>query len=72
MSDPSSPSPRRKARAGFVVAAIVILVVVAIFVGLNLQHAKELEESPPAPPLPTSAPGIAPEVTPDTAPQNDG
>jgi hypothetical protein len=71
MSDPS-PSPRRKARAGIVVVGIILVIAVVIFVGLNLQHAKELEESPPLPPSPTSVPGIAPELTPGDAPENGG
>jgi len=72
MPDPSTPSPRRKGRAAIIVAAIVLLVALVIFVGLNFQHAKELEESPPAPPSPTSAPGIAPELTPGDTPENGG
>jgi len=71
MPHPSTPSPRRKARAGIVVVAIVLLVAAVVFVGLNFQHAKELEESPPAPSL-TSAPGIAPELTPDETPESGG
>ena len=46
MSDPENPSPRRKARAGIIVAAIVLVLVVVIFVGRNLQHAEEMEENP--------------------------
>ena len=72
MPHPSTPSPRRKARAGIVVVAIVLLVAAVVFVGLNFQHAKELEESPPAPPSPTSAPGIAPELTLDETPESGG
>lgn len=33
-------------RAAIVIGVIVILMVVAIFVGMNLQHAQELEENP--------------------------
>jgi hypothetical protein len=71
-SDPSSPNPRRKARAGIIVFAIVLIVAVVIFVGLNLQHASDLAESPPAPPAPTSAPAIAPELAPGDTPDNGG
>jgi hypothetical protein len=46
ISDPENPSPRRKGRAGIVVVAIVLFLVIAIFVGRNFQHAEEQEEDP--------------------------
>ncbi len=44
---PEDPSPRRLGMAAIVVVSAVILMVVAIFVGLNLQHAKTQRESRP-------------------------
>jgi hypothetical protein len=46
MADPDKPSPKRKSRAAIVIVAIGLLMIVAIFVGMNLQHAEELEENP--------------------------
>jgi hypothetical protein len=51
------PSQRRKARAGVIVVALVFLIAAAIFVGLNLQHARELKENPP-PPSPLEQPSL--------------
>lgn len=44
MDDSDNPGSRRKARAGVVVVMIVLLIALAIFVGMNFQHAEELEE----------------------------
>jgi hypothetical protein len=46
--DTDNPSPKRKARAGLIVVAILLAMVVVIFVGLNVEHAQEVEESPSA------------------------
>ena len=47
MPDPKTPGPRRKGKAGIVIVAAVILMAIITFVGMNMQHAKELEENPP-------------------------
>ena len=47
MLDPDKPSAKRKGRAVFVVGAIIFLIVVVIFVGMNLDHARDMEENPP-------------------------
>ena len=47
-ADPRTPGPRRKARAGFLIAALVAVIAAVTFVGMNIEHARELEESPPA------------------------
>lgn len=36
----NAPSPRRAGKAAIVVVSAIIFIVAAIFVGLNLQHAK--------------------------------
>ena len=41
-----TPGPRRKGRAGIVIAAIVVIVAIVVFVGMNLDHAKEAAETP--------------------------
>lgn len=46
MATSDSPGPKRKGRAGAIVVAIVILLAIVVFVGMNLQHAQELEENP--------------------------
>jgi hypothetical protein len=38
------PSPRKAGKAAIVVVSAIVFIVVAIFVGLNLQHAKTLRE----------------------------
>ena len=67
-ADPRAPGPRRKARAGFLIAALVAVIAAVTFVGMNIEHARELEESPPPPPSPTTVPGIAPETAPQPNP----
>jgi hypothetical protein len=47
MPDPENPGPKRKGRAGLIVVLLVICAAVAIFVGMNIQHAQELEEALP-------------------------
>lgn len=42
-----APSSRRLGKAAIVVASAVLLIVVALFIGLNLQHAKEQRTDPP-------------------------
>ncbi|MFQ8433174.1 hypothetical protein [Amaricoccus sp. W119] len=42
----NNPGPKRKGRAGVIVVAIVILLAIVVFVGMNLQHARELEQNP--------------------------
>jgi hypothetical protein len=44
--DPDNPRPKRKARAGVVIAAIVALIVVVTFVARNIQHSTETDENP--------------------------
>ena len=53
MPDADKPSPRRLGRAAIVIGVIVILIAVATFVGLNLQHARDQEENSTT--LPTQA-----------------
>lgn len=50
------PSPRRAAKAAIVVASAIVLIVVAIFVGLNLQHAKTQREEQAGQVDPATAP----------------
>lgn len=50
MPDPDKPNPKRLGRAAIVIGGIVILMAVAIFVGLNLQHATEVDENPASAP----------------------
>lgn len=47
MPTPENPSPKRKGRAGVIVVALVLLIAVALFVGLNFQYVQEPEEGPP-------------------------
>jgi hypothetical protein len=54
---PRQPSQRRKARAGVIVVALVLMIAAVTFVGMNLQHAKELRESP-SPPSPLEQPSL--------------
>jgi hypothetical protein len=49
------PGQRRKARAGVIVVVLVLVIAAATFVGMNLQHARELKENPP-PPSPLEQP----------------
>jgi hypothetical protein len=44
MSDPRDPSPKRKSRAGLVVVGLVLAIAVVIFIGMNIDHAKQMEE----------------------------
>jgi hypothetical protein len=39
-----APAPRNAGKAAAVIAAVVVLVIIVIFVGLNMQHSKELGE----------------------------
>ncbi len=48
------PGPRRKGRAALAIAVILVVTIVVIFVARNLEHAKELENSPAPPPSPTA------------------
>lgn len=50
-----TPGPRRKGRAGLVIAVIVVLVAIAVFVGMNIDHAKEAAETPGGGPPNTGA-----------------
>jgi hypothetical protein len=56
MPDPETPSPRRAGKAAIVVVAAILLIVVAIFVGLNLQHAKDQRGEQAGNPNPATAP----------------
>lgn len=51
MPDPAHPSPRRKARAGLVVVAIVLVVAVIVFFGFSAQYATEVDENAPPSPI---------------------
>ncbi|TKV40922.1 hypothetical protein A0U87_23125 [Sphingobium sp. MP9-4] len=44
MNDRPPPSPRRKEKAGLLIAGIVILLALFIFVGRNFWHGEELKE----------------------------
>lgn len=44
MAEIPDPGPRRKGRAAIVVVAIVLAMVVAIFVGYNIQHARTVDK----------------------------
>ncbi len=41
------PGPRRLGRAGVAVIAILVVIMLAIFVGRNLWHATEADDPPP-------------------------
>lgn len=63
-----TPGPRRKGRAAIAVVAILILVAIVVFVGMNLDHAKEAAETPGGGPqhTGTTMSGDAPEKAPGT------
>lgn len=56
MPDPETPSPRRAGKAAVVVVSAILLMVVAVFFGLNLQHAKDQRDEQAGQPNPASAP----------------
>ncbi|WP_181164490.1 hypothetical protein [Amaricoccus solimangrovi] len=49
MRDPDKPSPRRKARAGVTIVALVFLIILVTFVGMNIGHAQVLDRQQEAP-----------------------
>ncbi len=56
MSTEKPPSPKRAGKAAIVIVSAVLLIVVAIFIGLNLQHAKTLREEQAGQVVPANSP----------------
>jgi hypothetical protein len=54
------PAPRGAGKAAAVIVAVAVLLIIMIFVGLNLQHAKELGEQKSGQVQPQNLAGASP------------
>lgn len=69
MPNNTSPSPRTAGKAAIAISAAIAFIVLSIFVGLNLQHAKTLRQEQSGQVDPSNAPKTDRDLGSSPAPQ---